>query len=169
MSPVYLTAQGAIQSLNETETLGIFLGKTAEEGDVILLKGDLGAGKTTLTQAIARGLDVPEEWYVTSPSFALMHEYSGRISLYHIDCYRLAGEDDVEGAGLTDYLHTKGICVIEWPDRLGSFVPKERLEITMAIDESERRKVSFSAHGASWVERLKQLMQITNFFVSQGK
>ena len=75
------------------------------------------AGKTTLTQSIAQGLEVPEDQYVSSPSFALLHEYPGRIPLFHLDCYRLAGEEDVEGAGLADYIGGPGLTVIEWPDR----------------------------------------------------
>ena len=81
---------------------------------------DLGAGKTTLTQFIAAGLEVPPDCYVISPSFSLMLEYPGRIPLYHLDCYRLTGEDDVEGSGLMDYIVADGLAVVEWPDRLGT-------------------------------------------------
>src|SRR5210317_1033098 len=86
-------AEFVLHSLADTRTLGMVLADISEPGDVILLSGDLGAGKTTLAQFIAEGLQVPAEYYVTSPSFALMHEYPGRIPLYHIDCYRLEGED----------------------------------------------------------------------------
>ena len=93
-----------LHDVNETETLGRLLGAAAEAGDVLCLDGDLGAGKTTLTQAIARGLEVPAACYVTSPSFAVFQEYPGRLPLYHMDFYRLRGEDDVLDLGLEEYL-----------------------------------------------------------------
>ena len=141
-----------------TALLGNRLGELAENGDVILLHGDLGAGKTTLTQAIAVGLEVDPTQYVTSPSFTLMHEYSGRIGLYHMDCYRLAGEDDIEGAGLAEYIGGSGVTVIEWPDRLGSFTPVQRLDITLEIGENEERHCELAAHGEQWQDRLALLL-----------
>jgi tRNA threonylcarbamoyladenosine biosynthesis protein TsaE len=134
------------------------LGRLAEPGDVILLHGDLGAGKTTLTQAVAQGLDVPPDQYVTSPSFALLHEYRGRMPLYHMDCYRLAGEDDVEGAGLMDYIGGPGLTVIEWPDRLGSLQPGKRLDLTLRVTGATGRVLEFVPRGASWEQRIRQLL-----------
>jgi tRNA threonylcarbamoyladenosine biosynthesis protein TsaE len=144
-----------LPDLTATTLLGNRLGKIAENGDVILLHGDLGTGKTTLTQAIAAGLEVLPEQYVTSPSFALLHEYSGRIALYHMDCYRLSGEDDIEGAGLTEYIGGSGLTVIEWPDRLGSFTPEQRLDITLEIGENNERRCRLTAHGSQWQDRLE--------------
>ncbi len=143
-----------LKDVAATSALGVRLGNIAENGDIILLHGDLGAGKTTLTQAIATGLEVPSDQYVTSPSFALLHEYPGRIALYHIDCYRLSGEDDIEGAGLLDYIGASGLTVIEWPDRLGSFTPLHRLDITLQIGENNERKCLIEPHGRVWQERL---------------
>jgi tRNA threonylcarbamoyladenosine biosynthesis protein TsaE len=85
-----------LPTLADTLALGRLLGQSARPGDVICLDGDLGAGKTTLTQAIALGLEVPVNDYVTSPSFAILHEYQGRIPLYHMDFYRLTGAADVQ-------------------------------------------------------------------------
>lgn len=79
-----------------TSAFGYRLGQLGRPADLIMLIGDLGAGKTTLTQSIARGMGVADEYYVTSPSFNLLHEYPGRLPLYHMDCYRLGDEDDVE-------------------------------------------------------------------------
>ena len=143
-----------------TARLGEQLGSIARKGDVILLHGDLGVGKTTLTQSIAQGLEVPEEQYVSSPSFALMHEYPGRIPLFHIDCYRLAGEEDIEGAGLAEYIGGPGLTVIEWPDRLGSLQPEERLDIFLeAVDATaiSARRCTLFPHGASWSSRMTTL------------
>jgi len=142
-----------LTSLDDTDTFGRMLGEIALPGDVILLEGDLGAGKTTLTQSIAAGLEVPEESYVTSPSFSLMNQYFGRIPLYHIDCYRLEGEDDVEGSGLMDYIVADGLTVVEWPDRLGNLKPVERLDVF--IDSiGDTRVLSIHAYGNKWQDRL---------------
>ena len=151
-----------LQTLEDTKVLGTVLGKISRPGDVILLTGDLGAGKTTLTQFIAKSLDVPEEYYVTSPSFALLHEYPGRITLYHMDCYRLHSEDDVEESGLMDYVVADGLSVIEWPDRLGSLVPDERLELEIRLSEEDVRVVVIIPHGKSWQQRMDDVMNACN-------
>jgi len=145
-----------ITSLADTEKIGLQIGRLLVPGDVLLLTGDLGAGKTTLTQSIARGLDVPDTYYVTSPSFALLHEYPGRCPLYHFDCYRLNGEDDIEGAGLSEYLATtSGVCVVEWASRLGSLTPDNALTIQIILLPAERRRMIFQSDLASWMQRLK--------------
>ena len=96
-------------------------------GDVLCLFGALGAGKTALTRHLARALGVGDDQYVSSPSFALVHTYDGRLQIHHMDCYRLAGEGDVEDAGLADLLDTDGVAVVEWPERLGALTPADRL------------------------------------------
>ncbi|HFQ89728.1 MAG TPA: tRNA (adenosine(37)-N6)-threonylcarbamoyltransferase complex ATPase subunit type 1 TsaE [Desulfobulbus sp.] len=141
----------------QTESLGRRLGAICGPGDVILLAGELGAGKTTLAGWIARGLGVPDQYHVTSPSFALLHEYPGRLPFYHMDCYRLAGEEDVEAAGLAEYLEGAGVCAIEWPDRLGGLRPESFLEIRIGSSGGEGRTVTLTAHGRSWRQRLPQL------------
>ena len=146
-----------LHNLIDTEALGRILGRLARAGDVILLSGTLGAGKTTLTQFIAAGLEVPPAHYVISPSFSLMLEYPGRTPLYHIDCYRLAGEDDVEGSGLMDYIVADGVAVVEWPDRLGKLTPPEHLEIALSDAGDGARKVLVTPHGRQWLERLDEL------------
>ncbi len=151
-----------LQTLDDTRSLGIMLGRMSRPGDVILLSGQLGAGKTTLAQFIAIGLEVPPEYYVTSPSFALMHEYPGRIPLYHIDCYRLTGEDEVEESGLMDYIVADGLTVVEWPDRLGALVPAERLEMGICLAENDARVVKIAAFGSDWRERIKEIVTACN-------
>ncbi|WP_417909960.1 tRNA (adenosine(37)-N6)-threonylcarbamoyltransferase complex ATPase subunit type 1 TsaE [Candidatus Electronema sp. PJ] len=145
-----------LPDLAATAELGRQLGRIAQHGDVLLLHGGLGVGKTTLTQAIAAGLGVPSNQYVSSPSFALLHEYQGRLPLFHLDCYRLAGEEDVEGAGLLEYIGRTGLTVVEWPERLDSLQPAERLDVFLeAVSESGRR-CRLEAQG--WgKERLAQL------------
>ena len=148
-----------LRSLSESRAFGRILGENSLTGDVILLIGTLGAGKTTLTRFIAEGLGIKDD-YITSPSFSLMNRYSGRIPLYHIDCYRLEGEDDVEDSGLIDYIVADGLAVIEWPDRLGSLVPEDRLEIELTSGEGEQRFVSVTAHGREWQERMAKIQDI---------
>ncbi|MCI5178928.1 MAG: tRNA (adenosine(37)-N6)-threonylcarbamoyltransferase complex ATPase subunit type 1 TsaE [Candidatus Electrothrix sp. AW3_4] len=149
-----------LDNIEATLTLGQQLGRIAQKGDVILLHGDLGVGKTTLTQAIAHGLEVPKDQYVSSPSFALLHEYAGRLPLFHIDCYRLAGEEDVEGAGLTEYIcgsGLTGLTIVEWPDRLGSLQPKKRLDLMLKAINKTQRTCLFAPHGDAWQSRITAL------------
>ncbi len=128
-------------------------------GDVIFLQGELGAGKTTLTQYLAQSLGVGAEQYVASPSFALLHEYSGRLPVYHMDLYRLVDEEDVEAAGLPEFLEQHGVAIVEWPDRLGSLVPADRLEIHIQIEAAEetRRRLILVPWGESWRQRLGRI------------
>ncbi len=145
----------ALPDLAATEELGRKLGLLARSGDVILLHGGLGAGKTRLTQAIAAGLDVPPEQHVSSPSFALLHEYSGgRLPLCHLDLWRLAGEEDVENAGLLDYIGGPGLTVVEWPERLGSLTPAQRLDVFLET-VGENGRLCRIEGDAGWEERLR--------------
>jgi len=112
-------------NLSDTEKLGRLLGNLAASGDVICLDGDLGAGKTALSQAIARGLGVPDTCYVTSPSFAILHKYEGRIPMYHMDFYRLEDAGEVEDLGFEEYFYLDGLTVIEWSTRALEILPEE--------------------------------------------
>ena len=133
------------------------LSKELKSGDVLLLYGPLGAGKTTLTQALARGLEVGEEQYVSSPSFALLHEYEGRLPIAHMDLYRLADEDDIEASGLAEYLEYDGVSIIEWPERLGDLMPESRLELVLEPIDAEIRHIGLRAQGEGWEKRLPAL------------
>lgn len=123
-------------------------------GDVVFLQGELGAGKTTLTQHLARALGVGADQYVSSPSFALLHEYSGRLPVYHMDLYRLGDAEDVEAAGLPDYLEQQGVTLIEWPDRLGSLSPDSRLDIRLEILSEGGRQIILAPRGESWRQKI---------------
>lgn len=123
-------------------------------GDVLLLHGPLGAGKTTFTQVLASALGVGEDQYVSSPSFALLHEYQGRLPLAHMDLYRLADEEEVEEAGLLEALAEDRLCLIEWPERLGSLTPAARLDICLQPIAEGGRDVLLVPHGADWQQRL---------------
>ena len=131
-----------------------------EAGDTILLEGGLGAGKTTFVQLIANNLEIGDEQYVSSPSFSLLHEYSGIFQVFHMDLYRLTDEDDVEAAGLLDYLEHQGLCLIEWPERLGTEKPDNYLQIDINILDSEHRTLTLTTCGPRWENRLSRLVNI---------
>lgn len=147
-------------SLERTRAFGRYLGETALPGDVITLEGGLGAGKTTLTQALAIGLHVPASYYITSPTFSLLHEYPGRIPLYHMDLYRIGGEEEFEMLGFEEYVYGKGITVIEWSERLGSLIPAARLNIKLSIISNSTRIATPTAYGLDWQNRLAELIKI---------
>lgn len=144
----------SLPNLHTTLAFGCNLGESACPGEVITLAGSLGAGKTTLTQGIGQGLQVPESCYITSPTFSLLHEYPGRIPLYHMDLYRLHDETEIEELGLLDYLYGTGLTVIEWPERLGSLMPKERLHIELLMLNETERRGEITAHGDGWREKI---------------
>lgn len=148
-TPLQLT----LANLEDVALLARHIAGQLQHGDVLLLEGDLGAGKTTLTQHIAASLGVPGDQYVSSPSFSLLHEYSGRIPVFHMDFYRLCDEDDIEGSGLLDYIGQHGVCIIEWPDRLGYLCPKKYLELKIKVHSNEIRSITLCPHGHDWHER----------------
>jgi tRNA threonylcarbamoyladenosine biosynthesis protein TsaE len=128
-------------SAEETMSLGEELGKRLRPGDVVALFGDLGAGKTTLTKGIARGMGVAAD--VHSPTFTLIHEHPGPIPLYHIDLYRLANEEEVEWIGIDEYMCGDGVTIIEWADRMQSMLPPERLDIDLRMKGETEREMVF--------------------------
>jgi len=126
-----MTAVTCITSSEDaTVALGRRLGALAAEGDVYLLTGDLGAGKTCLIRGIAAGLGVAEHAF--SPSFVLVREYHGRLPLFHMDLYRVADHAEVAELGLEEYLYGDGVCAIEWADRAMDLLPLRHLSIALA-------------------------------------
>ncbi len=142
-----------LNTLTELAAFGRRLGQLAQPADIICLDGDLGAGKTTLTQAIAQGLSVPAAECVSSPSFALLHEYQGRLPLYHMDFYRLTDRADIEDAGLDEYFFRAGVTVLEWCERAGDLIPATRLKITITIGAEGSRLLFCDPGVGSWRQR----------------
>ena len=149
-----------LSTLQRTESLGTVLGKIAEPGDIITLAGTLGAGKTALTQYIGRGLGIDPRIYITSPTFSLLHEYQGRIPLYHMDLYRLGPEEEIESLGFPEYFYGHGLTVIEWSERLGSLMPAERLHIELVISGEISRTAHLSAHGELWQKKVADIVSM---------
>jgi len=146
-------------SAGRTRSIGKRIGGFASAGEVILLVGALGTGKTCLTQGIALGLGIKD--YVVSPSFVLLREYNGRLPLYHIDLYRLESIEEIVSLGLDDYLYySRGISVIEWADKGWSVLPTEHMRIDMDYIDTNRRKLTFSPEGQRYSEMLNRLRNI---------
>ncbi len=116
-------------SAEQTREFGRRLGGELQAGDVLLLRGELGSGKTVLVQGIAEGLGIDQR--IPSPTFTLINEYAGRLPLYHCDFYRLQTQEELQELGLEDYLYGDGVTAIEWPERMGKLMPEDHLEIVM--------------------------------------
>jgi len=148
------------RSREETLALGRRLGELLGPGDVLALRGPLGSGKTTLTKGIAEGLGVEEPRWVTSPTFVLVHQYEGRVPVYHIDAYRLRGPADAEALGMEEMFFGDGVAIIEWAERIEAALPPERLEITLEIAGEEEREIALTAVGAHYERLLRNLESV---------
>lgn len=146
-----------LSTLEQTIKYGLHLGRIVAAGDIITLSGDLGAGKTTLTQAIGRGLQVPDDYYITSPTFALIHEYPGRLPMYHLDLYRLGSIEEIEDLGLDEMMYGQGVTIIEWPDRLAGIMPANYIDIALTLLDENSRLATITAHG-TFREKIKSFL-----------
>lgn len=135
-------------SLEDTIAFGRRLGELLGPGDVVALRGPLGSGKTTLTKGLAEGLGVPQPRWVTSPTFVLVHQYQGRLPVYHIDAYRLRGPADAEAIGTDEMFFGDGVTIVEWAERIEAALPPERLEITLEIVGEQEREITLRPLGA---------------------
>jgi tRNA threonylcarbamoyladenosine biosynthesis protein TsaE len=146
-------------SPEQTQRLGVRLGELLRPGDVICLAGDLGSGKTTLAQGIARGWGAVD--LVTSPTFVLINEYRRADStrLLHVDAFRLEHLQEARSLGLTELLEEATPVLIEWPDRLEGLLPAERLQVTLQWADDSRRTVRMEARGARYERLLRQVRQ----------
>lgn len=123
------------ETFSETETraFGESLGKTAKPGTVYTLTGDLGVGKTVLTQGFAKGLGVTE--YVNSPTFTIVQEYEdGRLPFYHFDVYRIGDIEEMDEIGYEDYFYGEGVCLIEWAELIEELLPEKRMVLCIEKD-----------------------------------
>ncbi|MFY3792131.1 tRNA (adenosine(37)-N6)-threonylcarbamoyltransferase complex ATPase subunit type 1 TsaE [Ureibacillus sp. MALMAid1270] len=144
-----------ITSLEETNQLAKNLAKLLEPQDTITLEGDLGAGKTTFTQALAKGLDIKRT--VNSPTFTIIKQYQGRLPFNHLDVYRLAESD--EDLGWDEIFYGEGVSVVEWAHLIDEYLPDERLEIEIKRIDENNRKFILKPIGRRYEELCKELLK----------
>ena len=129
-------------SPERTFEIGEIIGRGLKRGDILALSGELGSGKTCFTQGLAKGLDVPAQYNVTSPTFTLLNEYPGRLKLSHLDVYRLSGAQDIEEIGYEDYFFGPGVIVIEWAEKIEQLIPDYGIWVFFRhVDENTREIV----------------------------
>jgi tRNA threonylcarbamoyladenosine biosynthesis protein TsaE len=142
-SPVLLERRLVSGDAAATRELGARLAPAARAGDLVCLRGDLGAGKTQLAKGFGAGLGVTDT--ISSPSFVLMAEYAGRLPLFHVDLYRLADAVDALAGGLLDERQADGVTLVEWPERMGTFLPAGRLDVMIEGSGDEPRTITLRA------------------------
>ncbi|MBM4285413.1 MAG: tRNA (adenosine(37)-N6)-threonylcarbamoyltransferase complex ATPase subunit type 1 TsaE [Deltaproteobacteria bacterium] len=130
-----------------TRALGAALAANLASGDVIALEGPLGSGKTEFVQGLAQGLEVPEEAAVSSPSFVLANVYPGRLTLVHLDLYRLEDLPQDLLPDLEEYLEGPHVTAVEWAERAAALLPMDVLWVRLAVAGEEERDLTFTAHG----------------------
>lgn len=133
------------KSESDTKELGRRLARTAKAGSVISLRGSLGAGKTVFAKGFAEELGITEA--IVSPTFTLVQEYEGRLKMYHLDLYRLSGEDEFESMGGEDFLYSDGVTLIEWSEKIDSMLPNDTIHVEIGIQPDLTRKIEIT--GAS--------------------
>jgi len=140
---------------DETQAIGRVLGENACPGDVFLLVGDLGAGKTCLTQGILFGLGSDD--FARSPTFVLVAQYPGLLTLYHMDLYRLDSFEEVLDLGLDEYIFGDGVSVVEWADKAAEAFPESHMLIEIEQTGEDNRRLKFTANGERYEEILKKI------------
>lgn len=147
----------------ETRQLAASVAEMAVAGDLVLLIGDLGTGKTTFVQGFGRGLGVDEQ--ITSPTFVLVRSYRGRLELVHADAYRLGGQTEVEDLGLAQLIDGRGVALVEWGELLAPLAGSDYLEVRMELDEEGCRRVHLRPVGPRWEARAGELGRRIGRFV----
>jgi len=146
-SPVLLERRLVSGDAAATRELGARLAPAARAGDLVCLRGDLGAGKTQFVRGLVRGLGGNAR-AVSSPTFVLLNVYdSGRLAVYHLDAYRVGGADDFEAIGFTELLGQGGVVVVEWADRVESLLPRERIEVRISATGEKSRRIEIERPG----------------------
>src|SRR5713101_3507944 len=168
-----LTLDCISHSTAQTQRLGMRLGELLQGGELILLDGQLGTGKTTFTQGLAQGMGIIEN--INSPTFTLLKEYTGQPrtgnstgalshrgpALYHFDLYRLDNPEEIVDLGFEDYFFGSGVCVVEWADKADLLWPSEHLRIRMKMMSETKRGLLFTATGILYCQLLHQFQKNT--------
>ena len=144
-------------SAEETREVGEAIAALLRARDAVVLTGDLGAGKTTFVQGVARGLGIEEQ--VSSPTFTLVKEYSGILDVAHVDVYRLERVQDVVDLGLEELGGGDDVLLVEWGDTIEELLPDDRLRVTLttSMPDDDRRSIAIAATGRLWAERFAEL------------
>jgi len=146
------------RSANATEAVGEAVGRLLRTGDLVVLVGDLGAGKTTLVKGIARGLGIAAA--VTSPTFTIVQEYDGAVPLAHVDVYRLERIQELHDFGFEELFDERAV-VVEWGDAIARVLPADRLEVRLTLgDADDERQVTLTAQGTTWSARAPELAAV---------
>jgi len=143
-------------SINQTLKIGRLLARNFRGGEIILLSGSLGAGKTVLAKGIAQGLGIDKD-NVVSPTFVLLRVYKGKHFLNHFDFYRIKKPEEIMGLGYEEYFYSDAVTVIEWPERLKFLLPKEFLKIKLSNKSSKSRMLEFVGRGPAYRQLLKRI------------
>lgn len=146
-------------SPERTREIAAHIGRLAQPHLLITLTGDLGSGKTCFVQGLARGLQIAQGTYVTSPSYTLIHSYPGRLTLHHVDLYRLSG-GDIEDIGLIDLMDEPAVTAIEWSQQLAEDIPEQRLAIDIQPLDDTSRRLDMTAYGLAPTILLKELQNV---------
>ena len=155
-------------SVEETRDLASLLKKVFKAGDVVVLSGDLGAGKTAFTQGLGLALGIENP--ITSPTFTLANRYEGELTLNHLDVYRLEHLQEVEELGLSELIDSNSLTVIEWGDVISSVIREGYLEISLNLGEGiGDRIVDFRPIGHKWLERESELVSLVSSFSTQTR
>ena len=156
------------KSSYETVELGKRIGRLLGPGNVVALIGELGTGKTHLIKGLAGGAGVKRFSYVSSPSFTLIHEYPGKVSVTHVDLFRLNTEREAEDLGLEEYFQGQGITVIEWADKIPSLLPKNVLRIHLSHTGEQTRSIEIIGKGSRYEEIVDNLAKLLKNGVSKN-
>jgi tRNA threonylcarbamoyladenosine biosynthesis protein TsaE len=154
------------ETADKTREVGEALASMLQPRDTVVLTGDLGAGKTTLVQGIGRGLGVED--HVASPTFTLVHEYTGRLDIAHVDVYRLERVQDVLDLALDELGGPDRVLLIEWGDAVSDLLPEDRLSVELTTEgaEADTRRIVMTPQGRSWAVRWERLEQVLDPFRS---
>ena len=153
-----MTLRARTTDVEATRALAASIAALVSPGDVILLSGELGAGKTAFVQGFGSGLGVKEQ--ITSPTFTLAHQYEGAITMHHLDVYRLERFAEMDDIGVSELLDGDGVVLIEWGDAVAPVLPRDYLEVTLAYGEGDDdRDLELRCVGSRWTARQRVLAE----------
>lgn len=148
-----------VDNVTDTINIGKQCGEMARPGDIFCVNGDLGTGKTHFTKGFAQGLNIND--HITSPTFTIVNEYSGRLKLYHFDVYRVNDPDEIYAIGFDEYIFSDGVSIIEWSVYINELIPEEHVEINISKipeqgDNFRNISIEYIGNRYSYLDKLKE-------------